>query len=101
MNSNKWRCPLAVVVVSFVCSLFSDSVVAQAPEQPEFTCQIRVSPQSIAVYEPLRLDVKVQYHGAMPRKAYMPRGSGSALGLKVDLLAPEPVTVANINVYQR
>ena len=67
---------LRLLLFAFVAFLLSNSgcALAQAKAQPEFTCQIRLSPQPLVSDEPLRLDVKVQSLSDKPRKALLPLG---------------------------
>lgn len=48
-----------------------------------FLCDIRVLPISPVIYEPLRIDIKVQYEGNTPIKAILPTGSSSLVSIEL------------------
>ncbi len=69
---------------SVICLLSCHNAFAQVEGQPEFSCQIRVSPEAIVSCEPLRLDVKVEYQGTTPRKALLPSSAISLVALQIE-----------------
>jgi len=76
---------ISYIVVILACiATYNKSSLAQTGDRPDFTCKIRVSPKTIVVYEPLRIDVKVNYQGTVPRKSLLPSGALSLVGLKIE-----------------
>ncbi len=69
-----------------------------AEDSHQFLCDIRVSPESLVVYEPLRIDIKVQYVGDIPIKALLPTGTHSLIIL--ELKNKNQQYHQELNIYQ-
>lgn len=64
----------------------------------QFLCDIRVSPDLLVVYEPLRIDIKVQYMGDTPVRALLPTGAHSLVTLELTNKSQQHRW--KLNVYQ-
>lgn len=69
-----------------------------AEDSYQFLCDIRVSPESLVIYEPLRIDIKVQYMGDIPIRALLPTGAHSLIIL--ELVNKSQQYHQKLNIYQ-